>query len=165
MLSYLTLGAFADARAIGASISDAEIEEILQQKRRDPASAVVSVYYQMRAGTIVHTDWVRNLADWFTMIPDGAVQYGWCLLRQPSPDNMTARKYFLTAAERGIPMYSYGVRLLYDGLNLLAERFSGDVEIASAFRGVRRIAAVIDWNASVTSLALTGDPSVVAFEG
>jgi hypothetical protein len=86
-------------------------------------------------------------------------------LRQPSPDNVAARKYFLMASQRGIPMYSYGVRLLYDGLNLLAERFSGDVEIASAFRAVRRIAAVIDWKISVTSLALTGTPSEVAFEG
>lgn len=164
LLSYLTLGAFADARTISASISDVELDEILGQKRRDPASAVVAAYFQLRAGTTVRTHWVQNLADQFPMIPDGAVQHGWCLLRQPSPDNLTARKYFLIAAQRGIPMYSYGVRLLYDGLNLLAERFSGDVEIASAFRAVRRIAAAIDWKASVTSLALTGGPSVVAFE-
>jgi hypothetical protein len=131
------------------------------QKRKDPASAVVSVYYQLRAGTVARPDWVKNLADWFVMIPDGAVQYGWCLLRQASPDYVTARTFFLTAAQRGVPMYSYGVRLLYDGLNLLAERDAGDTEVAAAFRAVRRLAAVIDWRSAFTSLALTETDSAV----
>jgi hypothetical protein len=161
ILSYLTQGAFADARTIGGSITDAEIQDILLQKRKDPASAVVSVYYQLRAGTVARPDWVKNLADWFVMIPDGAVQYGWCLLRQASPDYVTARTFFLTAAQRGVPMYSYGVRLLYDGLNLLAERDAGDTEVAAAFRAVRRLAAVIDWRSAFTSLALTETDSAV----
>ena len=109
--SYLMLGAFADARAIGDSISDGSFQEILQQKRRDPASAVVSgaCTTSCAPGRLSTPTGCRTSPNWFTMIPDGAGQYGWCVLRQPSPDNITARQALPTATQRGIPMYSYGV--------------------------------------------------------
>jgi hypothetical protein len=163
LLSYLTQGAFDSARRIGSSIADSELEEILSQKRRDPASAVISGYYSLRADHIRHPDWVKNLADWFPLVPDGAVQYGWCLMRQPTPDTVQARQYFLEAARRGIPMYTYGVRLLYDGLSLFAERAPDDKEVADAFYSIRRIASATDWQSGGTSLILPSgtEPPVV----
>jgi len=167
LLSYLAQGAFEEARAIGG-LSDNDMVEILYQKKQNPSAAVVSVYYMMRAGTLSHPDWVKNLADWFPLIPDGPVLYAWCLLKQEKPDYVGARSYLLMATQRGIPIYTYGIRLLYDGLNLFAERDPTDDAVRQGFLAARRLAAAVDWHSAVTSLALatdaTGNPQPVLLE-
>jgi hypothetical protein len=152
LLSYLCQGAFESARLVGDRL--AEQWEMLLGTGDDPTSAVVAGYYMLKASYIRHEEWLQKLADGFTGLPDGAVILGWALLRREEPNYEGARHYFLTAARRGIPMYSTGLRLLYDGLNVLLDYSEKDKEVHRMFEAVRRIAAATDWKADVTSFSL-----------
>jgi hypothetical protein len=65
-----------------------------------------------------------------------------------------ARMRLLQAVQRGTPIYSVGVRLLIDGLELFADcadlRGEPDDEVKRALRQIRRYAAAMDWGQSLT---------------
>jgi hypothetical protein len=151
LLSYLCQDAFESARLVGDRLAD-ELG-MLMGEGDDPTSAVVAGYYMLKASYIRHEDWLQKLAEGFTGLPDGAVIFGWALLRREEPDYGGARHFFLTAVRRGIPMYSTGLRLLYDGLNVLLDYKEEDKEVHRMFQAVRRIAAATDWKANVTSFS------------
>ena len=64
-------------------------------------------------------DWPKNLANWFPFLPDGCVIWAWLLIYQKPAERSEIARYLFMAAERGIPIYSEGLRLLTDGLRLL----------------------------------------------
>ena len=51
--------------------------DLLYAKISDPIGAALGAYALLRLGRLdkldEHEDWVRNLADWFPALPDGAV--------------------------------------------------------------------------------------------
>lgn len=148
LASYLNQGAFDDARRIGDALQT-KMTELLQSKLRDPAAAVVAAYFLVRAGTVTHPEWIDNLANWFPKIADGPVLQAWISLQMPVRNDDKVRAHLLEAVRRGVPMYSYGLRLLYDGLYLLLQRQT-DEELDVAFRAVRGVAAQADWKSLLT---------------
>ena len=104
--------------------------------------------------------WIENLQNWFTWLPDGAIQHGWLKLRtQTGPACVeAARESFLNAHRRGIPFYSAGVRLLHDGLTLLSNdaRAAGrtDKEVESALASLRAIAFRTEMRQVFTTIRL-----------
>jgi hypothetical protein len=115
------------------------------------ADAVIEA---LKASYIRYEELLQKLAEGFTGLPDGAVIFGWALIRREEPNYEGARHFFLTAARWGIPLYSTGLRLLYDGLNVLLHYSEEDKEVHRMFQAVRRIAAATDWKADVTSFSL-----------
>ena len=85
--------------------------ELLRAKMADPISAAIGGYALLKLNDVqrVHS-WSDNLANWFPAVPDGAVIAGAVAARRGQPE--AARRWFGTAAERGIPIFSEGLSLL-----------------------------------------------------
>jgi hypothetical protein len=121
VLSYLTQGEYAMTRYFTEEMA-ARAEKIFASKGADPVLATVAAYALLCAGDFrrMH-DWAYNLADWFSELPDGPVIAAWYVLRTTG-DLKRTREYFYQAAERGVPVFSVGLRLLFE----LGEVFASD---------------------------------------
>lgn len=159
LLSYFENGVFTAVHQLSANVVQ-EAVSLLWDKLEDPFGAAIAGYVLLRTAARPKEQedrqgWMRNLAKWFPLIPDGAVIYGASLLRSEE-DNPTrvdeARTYLLEAVSRGIPTYTMGLRLLFDTLRSLAEKRENDAELAAALARVRAIAAYADWTAQTTTL-------------
>jgi hypothetical protein len=153
LLSYLAQGAYSAGRRIAETVVENAIE-ILQMKKENPFAACIAGYFLLHTQHLEKQSWMRNLANWFDEIPDGAVIYGVSLLRNGRKDAEEARLYLLEAVRRGIPTYTVGLRLLFDSLRTLADKRKNDVSLLSALARVRHIASYTDWNAQTTSFAM-----------
>ena len=103
--------------------------------------------------------WVDTLARSVPWLPDGPILAGWLALRggaEPRVDQ--ARAALLEAHRRGLPFYAASLRLLYDGLTLLAndaaEDARGDDELQAALAAVRRLVLRLDVRQPFTVLQL-----------
>lgn len=149
LLAYLGQGAFRSAKRIGAQVTEQAVK-LLRGKREDPFAACIAGYFLLLAGQLDRLDWMGNLARWFPAIPDGAVIFGSALLR--NGERQTARSFLLQAVERGIPVYTAGLRLLFDNLRVLAEEDSSDEQLMQALKRIRNVAAYADWHAQTTTV-------------
>jgi hypothetical protein len=149
VLAYLTEGAYVAARAVAGEVVD-QAERWL---RDDPVSATIAGYYLLRAGrTAGRHDWTAGLADDVPWLPDGCAIHGWQLLHQDQPDADRARRRFLQAEGRGLPLFTQGLRLLLDGLGMFDHRsHRGDVEVRDALDHLRPYAAAADWTTPTTT--------------
>lgn len=152
LLGFLRNRDFVSARAIGDSVTDAA-EKLLLDKQEDQAGAAIGAYYLLTAGRLERLhDWTNNLANWFPWLPDGAVIHAWHILRQEQQNVEQARARLLEAANRGVPLYTRGLRLLLDGLNIFSRRADGtDAEVKSALERVGPYATAADWSTPTTS--------------
>ena len=88
-----------------------------------PTTAALGGYHLLRTGELqrLHS-WLANLADWMHWMSDGPVIRGWQLLRGATArPGETPRQRFLQAADRGLPIFSDGLRLLIDGLKVVRQ--------------------------------------------
>jgi nucleoid DNA-binding protein len=107
--------------------------------------------------------WPANLADWMDWMSDGPIIRGWQLLRGArARKGETARGRFLQAVERGLPVYTDGLRLLVDGLKVVDREARGkDDQVSIALQHIGRYGAATDWSRPV--LTFTGsDPDLPA---
>ena len=152
LLGFLNNRDFASARVIGEDVIKSA-EALLYDKQQDPASAAIGGYYLLTAGKLdrLH-DWTNNLANWIPWMPDGAVIHAWHLLRQTRPDEFQARARLIEAASRGVPLYTKGLRLLFDGLNIMKRRTDGtDEELNLALERISPYAVAADWTTPTTT--------------
>ncbi len=156
LLHYIAAGSF-EAAQLTSEQALAEAESMLRDKRGNPIGAAIGGYYLLRVGALdrLH-NWPNNLANWFKWLPDGAVIHAWQLLHEPDEaQNSQARGRLLQAAERGLPVYTEGVRLLIDGLELFAydavAHDERDEAVEQALKNIRKYAAAVDWNQQLTT--------------
>ena len=126
----------------------------LFEKMDDPYAAAVGAYLLLRLKKFSEMrDWARNLASRFDFLADGCVIWAWQLIHQQQWNSQEIRKYLLMAVERGLPVYSEGLRLLTDGLRLMGEdgRAPRDKVVQSA--------GVVLWSSPLTA-SLTAEPGV-----
>jgi hypothetical protein len=171
LLSYLTVGRLDAAGTVGPPfLRDAE--QLLFEKRRNPMGAAIGGYYllRMRAEEHLH-NWPRNFADWTPWLPDAAVIHSTQLLHQRSVPRTLVRDRLLQAVRAGVPVYTEGLRLLYDALQLFADdaraRKAEDEQIDSALEWARPYATAADWQQRLTSFwgASPAAPSLVPMKG
>jgi hypothetical protein len=164
LLAYLKQGAMRQALAVGdAFISQAD--QMLRGKMQDPVGAVVAGYFLLQTGRLERAGWMQILAERFSGIPDGAVIYAWALLMGAEPDVPRAANYLRTAAERGIPLFTIGLRRLYDGLTYVREldpHYNRDLRVP--FSVVRAVAAKAEWEAVYTTFRLGETSSLILEE-
>jgi hypothetical protein len=130
-------------------------EELLRQKVQSPMGAAIGGYYLLRAGALdrMH-DWPNNFANWLPWLPDAALIHAWQLLQTGNSVDEAAER-FLQSARRGVPLYTEGVRLLIDGLELtlhhrdIASVLRSPLEDALAW--IRRYASALDRDQSLTT--------------
>jgi hypothetical protein len=132
MLSFLGKGNITGAASALRHSKERLFTHWLFNKRLNPLAAAAGAYvmvetvrqrtpYKGRWG-----DWVVNLSDWFSWLPDGAIALAWYeLATRPrhgkavrKKKEQSARELLIKAVERGVPLYSHGARLLVDGLSL-----------------------------------------------
>jgi hypothetical protein len=145
LLGYLSHGDLERAQFVGREI----VARLGDDTARDPAVAVTGAYYLLVSRELVELEGLieRHLAECDGWLPDVAVIDAWRLLRQESPSVEKARDRLIAAAETGVPVFTRGLRLLLDGLRLVAldETWANEA-VAHALERVRRFAEVADWS-------------------
>lgn len=133
-----------------------QAENLLQQKKIDCSAAAIGGYYLLKAGELPRLhDWANNLANWFPDLPDGAIIHAWQLISQQVDSigqNYLIRERLLQALRRGIPVYTEGLRLLYDGLQQLVQIRSNDLVVENALLLVRNLYSNADQSVPVTTI-------------
>lgn len=121
------------------------------------AGAYVMVFAEQSRERDEWHDWVENLMNWFPWLPDGAIMHAWLKLTYGNKDSdlLKARNSLLEGYRRGIPFYSKGVKMLMDGLTLIANDANHtDAEIEGALKVVRRVAMNTNMRQPFTTVTL-----------
>lgn len=152
LLGYLRTGAVEGA--------DVTAESLLGRKRVDPIAAAIGGYYLLRTARLDRlSDWGPNLSEWFPWLADGAIVNAWQHIhagREHRGDSDhhfdTARRELLLATQRGLPIYTEGLKLLVDGLRLLrSDAQAGDAEVSAALTFVEPFALAAEWSAATVT--------------
>jgi hypothetical protein len=146
-------------------------EELFFEKMVDPVGAVVGGYYLLMTGALERMhNWADNLANRFPWLPDGSIIHAWQLIkedRESKKDISIIQQRLLEAAHRGIPIYTEGLRLLYEGLKLLAYNYSRiDPVIEEALAKVKQYVAYADMSQENTTFTgvSPGSPGLLTKE-
>jgi len=149
LLGYISRGATPAAARLVADHHELATS-LLFEKISDPYAAAVGGYYLLRIGEIegYTRSWTANLADRMGWMSDGPIIRGWQLLRgAPPKGGETPRERFLQAANRGLPVYTEGLRLLIDGLKVIVRASgSNDDEAQTSLERIGRYGAATDWS-------------------
>lgn len=146
LLSLITSGRIDSAR----SFCNSELaEELLYGKTDDPSAAAIGAYYLLKIGELKRLhNWSRNLANWITWLPDGSIIHAWQLIQQGNDSPAVIdqiRTRLLEAVDRGVPVYTEGLRLLYEGLTMLWFSFNKeDNQVSSTMRRVKKYMEAAD---------------------
>ena len=151
LFSYVRGGRLDVARQVAPTFA-AQAEVFVEDKNRNPVQAILGAYTLQKVGGAEHPDWLANLANWFQHLPDGALLYGWYLIRAGRAPEATP--FFRTALARGIPLYTMGVRLLVDGLSFLSGLEPADGDLKTYAAHAVRIATGVNPNSELTCLRL-----------
>ncbi len=106
----------------------------------------------------VWVPWLENLRNWFPWLPDGAILDGWAHLNGigRTPNVAEAAAAFVDATQRGVPFYTMGVKLLFDGLTRAeAELKAPPKGFARALEFARRMAFRVDVRQTFTVVRLS----------
>lgn len=95
-------------------------EKLLYSKIENPSYAALGGYFLLRSNAMQELhDWPKNLANWFEWFPDGCIIYAAQLMRSEKPVVEDIEYWLIEAYQRGIPLYTEGLRLLYEGFTKL----------------------------------------------
>ena len=110
MLEYLSSNSFEEAADIAG-----DAETMLYSKMSNPIGAAIGAYILLRIGSIEQLhDWPHNLSDWFPNLADGAIIAG--ELEARKGNDKEAIDLFLSAYQRGLPVFREGLSLLVSRL-------------------------------------------------
>ncbi len=128
LLGYLSSGDFESARNVGTDWYK-HVQETLKSKIDDPGMAAIAGYLLLEVGDAGQLDdWTRTLARGTPWLPDGPIIRAAQLLAGPDPEPKDVADWMLEAVRRGLPMFTQGLRLLYDGLGNLKDYFAANPE-------------------------------------
>lgn len=156
LLSLMNSGDMSRAKSLW-SVDDAE--DLLQEKISDPIAAAIGGYYLLKTGELLRMhNWAENLSQWFSWLPDGHIIYAWQMILENNTkavfenNDRRIRNSLLRSMEDGMPIFSEGVRLLYDGLVMCSYTFGqSDESIEKALKDVRSFLANSDSTKETTT--------------
>ncbi|KFF04475.1 hypothetical protein [Flavobacterium reichenbachii] len=156
LLSLMNSGDMSRAKSLW-SLNDAE--DLLQEKISDPIAAAIGGYYLLKTGELLRMhNWAENLSRWFEWLPDGHIIYAWQMILENNNkeafenNDRRIRNSLLRSMEGGMPIFSEGVRLLYDGLVMCSYTFEqSDESIEKALKDVRAFLANSDSTKETTT--------------
>jgi hypothetical protein len=127
-------------------------ERYLRSKVSAPRIAALGAYFLLRVGDLERLhDWPDNLTNWKDWLPDGPVIAAWQRLRSEAPEYSEAYDLLIEAMRRGLPVYTEGVRLLKDGLELFANDDERDWDVADQLAELDRYGKAMTWSKSETT--------------
>ena len=131
-------------------------EKLLYSKIENPSYAALGGYFLLRSNSMEQLhDWPRNLANWFEWFPDGCIIYAAQLMRSEKPVVEDIEYWLIEAYQRGIPLYTEGLRLLYEGftkLYFMDYRKSSIIE--TAFKETQKWISYADTESGFTVLRI-----------
>ncbi|NMH87645.1 hypothetical protein [Flavivirga algicola] len=136
-------------------LKEISAEDMLYGKMRNPSAAAIGGYYLLRLEKFdrLH-DWARNLANWKEWMPDGSVIWAWQLIKEGRKSGSVnlneVRSRLLQAVDRGIPIYTEGLKLLLEGLKLLNYTNREDEEVKNALLKISTYTEAANWNSTLT---------------
>ena len=136
-------------------LKEVSAQDLLYSKMTNPSAAAIGAYYLLRLEKFdrLH-NWAMNLANWKEWMPDGPVIWAWQLIkegRRSGTINLEeVRSRLLQAVDRGIPIYTEGLKLLLEGLKLLNYTNREDEDIKKALLKVSAYTESANWNSTVT---------------
>ncbi|PYQ10752.1 MAG: hypothetical protein DMF80_23415 [Acidobacteria bacterium] len=148
VFGYLAAGDLPTAARVTETAVD-----MLYQKVENPLAAAGGAYVLVQqpidpAHPPIWVPWLQNLRNWFEWLPDGAILDGWAHLNGigRSANVKEASAAFVAAVERGVPFYSAGARLLFEGLTRVdaAGEAARPPGFADAFDFARGLALRVD---------------------
>jgi len=146
---YIQNGELAVARTLAPEVM---AERFLRSKVAAPRIAALGAYFLLRVGDLERLhNWPDNLTRWKTWLPDGPVIAAWQRLQADQPDYDEAYELLLEAARRGPPVYTEGVRLLKNGLDLFANDDEEEWAVADAVAEIDRYGKAMNWGKSETA--------------
>ncbi|RZJ92123.1 MAG: hypothetical protein EOO20_02840 [Chryseobacterium sp.] len=118
LLEMMNNGAMVEAQSFAVS---GQAEDLLRDKITNPFAAAVGGYYLLKSRDLERMhDWANNLANWFPAFSDGAIIHAWQMIQEGQKCQSVIRQRLLEGQSRGIPIYTEGVKLLYEGLRQLS---------------------------------------------
>jgi len=120
-LGYINSGAV----HLAQRLIDAELaRKMLFNKVSYPFTATIGGYIlvlgrstkQYRSNASRWKNWIANLDEWFDWLPDGAVLHTTMCLLDSQPDLDRARDALQRACARGLPIFTFGLKYMMDGL-------------------------------------------------
>jgi hypothetical protein len=153
LLTLLNSGDTARAKSFITPVEYAE--KLLYQKVQNPLAAAIGGYYLLRTEEYdrLHS-WAKNLANWFEWLPDGKIIYAWQLIQESKNEQNYdgVKQVLLEALERGIPIFSEGLRLLHDGLSMCSYHSERrDLGIEEALFTIKEYIASADLSCALTT--------------
>jgi len=146
-LGYINNGALHEAaRLIGFETA----RDLLFHKISSPLAAAIGGYLLVlgldrsayRARSADWKNWVDNLAHWFEWLPDGAILRASLYFVLGDKDRDGAYDALMKACNRGLPFFTFGLRLMLEGLRRFANE--GDAEAAQRLAMLEPIAQACD---------------------
>lgn len=140
-------------------------ESLLFNKVRDPFGAAIGGYALLRLNALERMhDWADNLGRWFDWLPDGAVIAGELAARQGQDD--LAAEWYVTAASRGLPVFSEGLSLFASRVpQLVADADVPELrrqQLAQRAEPILKLSPAAEFGGMVTTLHLDPDPGVLS---
>jgi hypothetical protein len=171
LLRYEERGAIDSADAISPNFIEAEqrrlqvdlsedaldrAEEYARTKLVNPSRAAIGFYYLLRTRALdrLH-QWPNNFANWIGWLPDAAVIHASQVLRSSPIDLDLARRRLAKAAQLAPPVYTEGLRLLFEALHVLRTHPGltdrAQAEVGEALARVTSYAEACDWTEAITT--------------
>jgi len=133
---------------------DKNIRTAVLEKLENPLAAtageLVAVATRRLDRLKIPEQWLRNLTNWFPLLPDGPVILARHLMSRggAGAEREAIKALLLGAYRRGVPLFSLSVDWLAEGL----ADFAGDPEVAVPAKTMRRFAQLSDPTRSFTVL-------------
>jgi len=162
LLSYLISGNIRAAKVVG----DWFVEKLLFEKSFNALGVTIGGYFLLKLGDDERlAKWINKFVNLIQWLPDISIIHSWFLLREDDVARVKlARSCLLEAMKQGIPVYTEGMRLLFDGLLLFNQdalaRHEQDVEIEQALELIRNYATVTDWSKPIMTFYGTAPESL-----
>jgi hypothetical protein len=135
-------------------VVDRNIRTAVLLKLENPLAAAAGELVAVATGRIdqlnIPEQWLRNLTNWFPLLPDGPVILARHLMSRggAGAEREAIKALLLEAYRRGVPLFSLSVDCLAEGL----ADFAGDPEVAVPAKTMRRFAQLSDPTRSFTVL-------------
>lgn len=141
--SYFRGGALQDARLIAPALLDQLQRAFARSPVARPDAAILAGYVLQRIRNPDAPTWIERIGEELEHLPDARILLAIECIRQGKA--ALAAPHFEAALSCGIPIYTFGIELLRDGLNFLSDLDADDA-------GIRRIAAIANCVAAAANL-------------
>jgi len=132
-IAYLLAGSLPTA----GKFIQKQAQDMLYAKIKNPYSAVLGAYILMETKydepNISWKNWVTNLYNWFDWMPDSGILKAWLHIEKKEWDE--AKTLLVEATSKGLPLYTFALKKLQEGLKL----FDEDEDVKAIIKVVRKI--------------------------